>query len=90
MIRVLPRGNWMDESGEVVTPAFPAALTSREAASGAGEQAEGRTLNRLDLANWIVAAENPLTSRVVVNRLWKIFFGAGISKRLDDLGWQGE
>jgi hypothetical protein len=90
MIRVLPRGNWMDDSGEVVTPAFPAALTSREAASGAGEQAEGRTLNRLDLAKWIVAPENPLTSRVVVNRLWKIFFGAGISKRLDDLGSQGE
>ncbi|MDA1230711.1 MAG: DUF1553 domain-containing protein, partial [Planctomycetota bacterium] len=36
------------------------------------------------------APENPLTSRVVVNRLWKIYFGAGISRKLDDLGAQGE
>ena len=35
-------------------------------------------------------ADNPLTSRVFVNRLWKLFFGTGISKRLDDLGAMGE
>ena len=82
MVRVLPRGNWMDDSGEEVTPAFPAVLSS-------GKPGEQR-LNRLDLAKWIVAPENPLTPRVVVNRLWKLYFGAGISRKLDDLGAQGE
>ena len=82
MVRVLPRGNWMDDSGEEVTPAFPEVLSS-------GAKTDHR-LNRLDLAKWIVAPENPLTPRVVVNRLWKFYFGAGISRKLDDLGAQGE
>ena len=82
MVRVLPRGNWMDESGEVVLPALPAVL--------APSPASDRRLTRLDLANWIVSEQNPLTARVTVNRLWKIFFGAGLSRRLDDLGAQGE
>jgi hypothetical protein len=82
MVRVLPRGNWMDETGEVVMPALPAVL--------AGAPAADRRLTRLDLAEWIVSGENPLTARVTVNRLWKLFFGAGLSRRLDDLGAQGE
>ena len=82
MVRILPRGNWMDDSGEEVTPAFPEVLSP-------GTPGDQR-LNRLDLAKWIIAPENPLTPRVVVNRLWKIYFGAGISRKLDDLGAQGE
>ena len=82
MVRILPRGNWMDESGEVVTPALPAVF--------AREPAADRRLTRLDLAKWIVAADNPLTARTTVNRLWKVLFGAGLSRRLDDLGAQGE
>lgn len=82
MVRILPRGNWMDDSGEVVTPAFPESLSS-------GPPSD-KLLNRLDLAKWIVSPENPLTSRVLVNRLWKMYFGAGISRKLDDLGAQGE
>lgn len=82
MIRVLPRGNWMDDSGEVVQPAIPAVFGGKPAA-------EGR-LTRLDLANWIVSDENPLTARVTVNRVWKMLFGEGLSRRLDDLGAQGE
>lgn len=81
-IRVLPRGNWMDDSGEVVEPQAPSFLRQIP-----GE--DGR-LNRLDLADWIVDRDNPLTARVFVNRLWKLFFGTGISKVLDDLGSQGE
>ncbi len=83
MIRVLPRGNWMDDSGEPLTPAFPAVLSSSSPAS------ETR-LTRLDLAKWIVSPENPLTARVFVNRMWKLVFGAGLSRKLDDLGAQGE
>ncbi len=82
MIRILPRGNWMDESGEVVQPAIPAVFGGKPAA-------EGR-LTRLDLADWIVSEDNPLTARVTVNRIWKMLFGEGLSRRLDDLGAQGE
>ncbi len=80
--RILPRGNWMDDSGLVVNPAIPAAFGTL--ATGGGRA------TRLDLANWIVSPENPLTARAFVNRLWREFFGAGITKTLDDLGSQGE
>jgi hypothetical protein len=83
MVRVLARGNWMDDKGEVVTPAFPESLSK-------SEQSTDRRLNRFDLAKWIVEPDNPLTTRVLSNRLWKLFFGAGLSKKLDDLGAQGE
>ncbi|MGC6451712.1 MAG: PSD1 and planctomycete cytochrome C domain-containing protein [Pirellulaceae bacterium] len=49
----------------------------------------GTPANRLGFAQWIVAAENPLTSRVVVNRHWDAFFGNGIVTTLDDFGFQG-
>jgi hypothetical protein len=82
-VRVLPRGNWLDSSGEVVTPATPAFLPPLE---GVGD----RRATRLDLAKWVTAPSNPLTARAFVNRLWKLFYGTGISKVLDDLGGQGE
>ncbi|MBS0265975.1 MAG: PSD1 domain-containing protein [Planctomycetes bacterium] len=81
-VRILPRGNWMDESGPVVMPAVPHYLPQ--------PNVSGRALNRLDLAQWLVSRDNPLTARTVVNRLWKQFFGAGLSKVIDDLGSQGE
>ncbi len=80
--RILPRGNWMDESGDIVTPAIPAFLGKLDTG---GERA-----TRLDLANWLVSRENPLTARVFVNRTWREFFGTGLSRVLDDLGSQGE
>jgi hypothetical protein len=85
-VRVLPRGDWMNANGERVDPALPAALPS---CSLKGDPA-GRPLTRLDLANWLVSAENPLTARVFVNRLWKQFFGAGLAPTLDDFGTHGE
>ena len=81
-VRILPRGDWMDESGEAMKPSLPQYLTQA--------MPSDRELNRLDLANWLVSRDNPLTSRTVMNRLWKQFFGMGISKVLDDLGAQGE
>jgi mono/diheme cytochrome c family protein len=84
-IRVLARGNWMDDSGDVVEPGFPAVLVSTKV-----ESTSQQRLNRQDLANWIVSKENPLVARVFVNRIWKLLFGAGLSRKLDDLGAQGE
>jgi hypothetical protein len=81
VVRLLNRGDWMDESGPVVQPAVPEFLGTLEATDG--------RLNRLDLARWIVAPDNPLTARVMVNRLWKLFFARGLATPLDDFGRQG-
>ncbi|MFM7843634.1 MAG: PSD1 and planctomycete cytochrome C domain-containing protein [Planctomycetota bacterium] len=81
-VRVLPRGNWMDDTGEEMTPRFPGVLAS------AGK--DDRRLNRLDLAQWLISPQNPLTARTLANRLWKLYFGAGLSRKLDDLGSQGD
>jgi hypothetical protein len=50
----------------------------------------GRRPTRLDLARWIASRDNPLTARVAVNRLWKLAFGQGLARSLEDLGAQGE
>lgn len=80
-MRVLPRGNWMDDSGEIVEPGVPHFLPPLKTAARA---------TRLDLAGWLTSADNPLTARVFVNRLWKMYFGRGLSNVLDDIGSQGE
>jgi hypothetical protein len=80
-IRILHRGNWQDDSGDIVTPNVPTFLPPSDV--------KDRRLTRLDLANWIVARDNPLPARVFVNRLWKVMYGQGIVKSLDDFGTQG-
>lgn len=82
VMRILPRGNWMNDSGDIVTPALPEFLAHAPAK-------EGRA-TRLDLAQWLASRDNPLAARVFVNRLWRLYFGTGLSKNLDDLGAQGE
>lgn len=80
-VRILPRGNWLDDTGEIVEPAGPTALPQLEVGD--------RQTARLDFARWMAARENPLTARVFVNRLWKLYFGQGLVKSLDDFGTQG-
>ena len=86
LVRILPRGNWMDESGEVVTPAIPAFL---------GTLATDARATRADLARWLVkpvadGGAGELTARVTANRLWAVFFGAGLCRSAGDFGGQGE
>ncbi|HEY7425983.1 MAG TPA: PSD1 and planctomycete cytochrome C domain-containing protein [Gemmataceae bacterium] len=81
VMRILPRGNWLDDSGQMVNPAVPGTLPPLDVAD--------RRANRLDLARWIMSRDNPLTARVFVNRLWKIAFGRGIVSSLEDFGTQG-
>lgn len=77
---VLMRGQY-DQHGEKVTPAVPASLPPLPA---------GAPANRLGLAEWLVSPRQPLTSRVVVNRYWQLYFGTGIVKTVEDFGSQGE
>jgi hypothetical protein len=80
-IRVLPRGNWLDDSGEMVEPGVPTSLAALNVSE--------RRANRLDLVHWLTTPDNPLVARVFVNRLWKLLFGQGLVKTLDDFGSQG-
>ncbi len=88
-VRILPRGDWMNDKGDVVEPATPHFLPGGPQPH-VGADGKPQRLTRLDLAHWLVSRENPLTARVFVNRLWKQFFGGGISKTLEDMGTQSE
>lgn len=77
---LLQRGDFRNP-GEIVTPGTPAVLPPL--------RNEGAP-TRLDLARWLVSAENPLTARVTVNRIWQQYFGRGIVKTSENVGNQGE
>lgn len=76
---VFERGNWLVH-GDEVTPQTPGFLP---------EFNEQYEKNRLGLARWLVSQENPLTSRVIVNRFWEQIFGKGLVRTLEDFGTQG-
>jgi mono/diheme cytochrome c family protein len=76
---ILLRGNW-EAKGDKVEPGLPSLF----------HPDEPKKVDRLALANWIVHRDNPLTARVVVNRLWEQFFGTGIVETAEDFGLQGE
>ena len=76
------RGNWND-LGPVVSEAVPAVFHP------ASPSADGR-IDRLALAKWLVDPANPLTARVVVNRIWERLFGIGIVSTSEEFGAQGE
>jgi hypothetical protein len=71
--------------GEQVPRGFPAVLSrGRPTAIPKGES------GRIQLADWIASAENPLTARVAVNRIWQKLFGEGIVRSVDYFGQRGE
>ncbi len=72
------KGDWR-EHGDEVRPGAPAILPPLPAPA-----------TRLTLARWLTAPENPLTSRVAVNRLWQEIFGRGIVYTSEDFGTQGD
>ncbi|MBS0266446.1 MAG: DUF1553 domain-containing protein, partial [Planctomycetes bacterium] len=77
---VLTRGEY-NRPGEKVAPGVPACFHGLP---------PDTPNNRLGLARWIVDADQPLTARVAVNRLWQMVFGTGLVKTVDDFGSQGE
>ncbi|PHN04014.1 PSD1 and planctomycete cytochrome C domain-containing protein [Flavilitoribacter nigricans] len=78
--RVFDRGNWLALT-DTVQPDVPEVLP---------QLSRDSLVNRLDLAEWLVNPDNPLTSRVIVNRFWGRIFGNGIVRTVEDFGSQGE
>lgn len=78
--KILSRGEYLNPT-EKVSFATPAFLPPMPADA---------PQNRLGFAQWLVAAEHPLTARVQVNRMWQHFFGTGLIKTAEDFGVQSE
>jgi hypothetical protein len=76
--RILKRGEY-DQPGEPVSQGVPEFLNRGD-----------KVTTRLELAQWLLREDNPLTARVAVNRLWQQIFGTGLVKTSEDLGIQGE
>ncbi len=75
---IFERGNYLVK-GDKVTPAVP----------GIFADPEKPVNNRLEFAQWMVSDANPLTARVIVNRIWEQIFGRGIVETVEDFGTQG-
>lgn len=83
-VKVHLRGDYLT-LGEEVPRGVPAAWTEGKKVVMPEKQS-----GRLELARWIASAENPLTARVIVNRLWRWHFGRGIVPTPDNFGGLGE
>ncbi|MBX3440912.1 MAG: DUF1553 domain-containing protein [Planctomyces sp.] len=82
--RVQIRGNFLD-LGDEVQPGVPSVFHPLD-----GRSADGAGPTRLDLARWLVDRRNPLTARVLANRVWEQLFGIGIVETSEEFGLQGD
>ena len=90
--RILIRGNY-NQPGEAVEPGFPSAITGNfeNAVLETDRYRQFPTRgHRITLARWIASADNPLTARVMVNRVWQHHFGSGLVRTASDFGRNGE
>ncbi|MBI4624848.1 MAG: DUF1553 domain-containing protein [Verrucomicrobia bacterium] len=83
---VLHRGDY-NQPGDPVAAGFPEILRGRSAAP---EPTPAAAPHRAPLANWIASPENPLTARVMVNRIWQHHFGRGLTPTPSDFGTHGQ
>jgi len=81
---VLLRGNHLTP-GKTVPRHFPTVI-----ASDSPRALDEKSSGRLELANWLVDKKNPLTARVMVNRVWRWHFGQGLVRSVDNFGRLGE
>jgi hypothetical protein len=86
-VRRLQRGE-LSKPREVVTPALPVVLVGKDDAAAAAPIRLDR--RRAALAEWLASPKNPLTARVIANRVWGWHFGQGIVRTANDFGKQGE
>ena len=78
-------GGSFTRPSEPVTPGTPSVLHPLEHSP----EHQGKFPNRLDLAQWIMSDLNPLTARVIVNRVWQQYFGRGLVETDNDFGLMG-
>ncbi len=89
---ILRRGEH-DRPGSLVGPGVPSVLTNGRTpfvVEPPFPNGTSKTGRRLALARWLTDSDHPLTSRVMVNRIWYHHFGRGLVKELDNFGIQGE
>jgi hypothetical protein len=84
---VLVRGS-PSRLGDAVQPAVPAVLVKQQPPFPS--RSERTTQRRLGLAQWLASGENPLTARVIVNRIWQQHFGHGLVRTANDFGLMGD
>jgi len=76
-------GGDFTRKGERIEPGVPGVLPALE------DESPGSPADRMDLARWLVDRRNPLAARVVVNRIWQVYFGRGLVETDNDFGTQG-
>ncbi|MFN7734517.1 MAG: DUF1553 domain-containing protein [Pirellula sp.] len=82
--RIQLRGNYR-VTGESVEPGVPKVFLT-----GVSTPDNNLPMSRLELAQWLVSADNPLTARVIANRTWESLFGVGIVRTSEEFGSQGD